>query len=197
MGWYFAPEENALWYSSGSDWRQHSLIPSRSRTMTFHGHRTNSTPTLPLRRATVHIQLTKVILTGSGRIEQQAPARTGLKLLQQHKFVHEWSWELMIVGNLQELLEDIRTGNGFSVSDGSFEAGRGAAAWVIEGKTNENQLLGKCLSPGADDCHSSFRSELARIYAILFTVSMLLPTKPAIPKFQLACDGKSVLMQLQ
>jgi len=44
---------------------------------------------------------------GSGRIKRQAPASMGLKLLQQQKFMHEWSWELTIVGNLQELLEDI------------------------------------------------------------------------------------------
>jgi len=183
MGWYFAPEENALWYSSGTEWRRHSMIPSRTRTLTFHSQGTNSIPTLPLQRATVHILPTKVILTGSGRIKQQTLARMGLQWLQQQQFAHEWSWELTIVGNLQELLEDVRTGNGFSVSNRSFEAGRGAAAWIIKGKTNENHLLGKCLCPGADDSHSSFRSKLAGIYAILLTVTTLIPEKTAITKF--------------
>jgi len=197
MGWYFAPDENALWYSSGSEWRRHGKIPSRTRTMSFHSQGINSTPTAMLRRATVHILPTKVILTGSGWIKPATNLRTGLQRLQELQFVQDWSWELTIVGNLHDLLDDVRSGNGFSVSDGSFEAGKGAAAWIIEGKTSENRLIGKCLCPGADESHSSFRSELARIYAILLTVNTLIQEKSTTTKFQLACDGKSVLQRLR
>jgi len=58
--------------------------------------------------------------------------------LQQHPFANEWSWNLTIVGNLCELLEDIQEGNGYAVSDGSFQESRGVAAWIIEGTTNMN-----------------------------------------------------------
>ncbi len=75
--------------------------------MTFHTQGTNSTPTAMLRRATVHILLTKVILTGSRWIQSHTIARTGLQWLQHLQFVQDWSWELTIVGNLQELLEDV------------------------------------------------------------------------------------------
>jgi len=37
------------------------------------------------------------------------------------------------VGNLQELKGNIYAGEGYAVSDGSFQTGRGAAAWIIEG----------------------------------------------------------------
>jgi len=134
---------------------------------------------------------------GSRRIDQPTPPKNSLMLLQQHTFVHDWCWELTIVGNLQELMDDIQAGNSFSVSDSSFQVGRGTAAWIIEGKTNENQLLEKCLSSGNDNGHSSFQSKLAGIYTILFTLYMLLPTTTAIMPFRLACNGKSVLMQLQ
>jgi len=103
----------------------------------------------------------------------------------------------MIVGNLQELMDNIWAGNGFSLSNGLFQVGRGAAAWIIEGKTNENCLIGTCLSPGDDNGHSSFQNKLAGIYVILFTLSMLLLTTTEITPFRLACDGKLVLMQLR
>jgi len=172
------------------------MIPLRTWTMTFHSQGINSTPTDLLQRATVHIQPTKVILTGSGWIKSHTMARTGLQWLQQLQFVQDWSWELIIVGNLQELMEDVKAGNGFLVSDGSFESGRGATTWIIESKTNENRLIGKCQCPGTDDSHSSFRSELAGIYAILLTVHTLIMEISAVTKFQIACDGKSVLLRL-
>jgi len=48
-----------------------------------------------------------VTLTGSGRIDTAGTTAMGIKSLQQHPFTHEWSWNLMIVGNLCELLGDI------------------------------------------------------------------------------------------
>jgi len=56
--------------------------------------------------------------------------------------------------------------------------------------------VGKCFSPSSDDGHSSFRSELAGIYATLFTISMLQQQMTEPATFCLACDGKSVLQRL-
>jgi len=55
-------------------------------------------------------------------------------------------------------LEDILAGEGYVMSDGSFQAGRGAAAWIIKGQDSNNRLIGTCLSPSDDDGHSSFQS---------------------------------------
>jgi len=96
--------------------------------MSFHGHRTSTILTLTLQQATVQIQPTKVILTGSGQIEQPATPKNGLILLLQQTFVHDWSWELMIVGNIHDLIDDIQASNGFSISNVLFQEGRGAAA---------------------------------------------------------------------
>jgi len=49
-----------------------------------------------------------VTLTGSGRRETLATTAMGITALQQHPFANKWSWNLTIVGNLRELLEDIR-----------------------------------------------------------------------------------------
>jgi len=65
-----------------------------------------------------------VTLTGSGKIDPPAIIGKGLMALQQHTFAHEWSWELTIVGKLQIILDDVSAGNGFSVSDSSFQVGK-------------------------------------------------------------------------
>jgi len=66
----------------------------------------------------VQLHNTKIILTGSGTIERMASNPEGFDLLQQHHFGHKWLWELTVIGNLHELVADIRRGNGFAVSDG-------------------------------------------------------------------------------
>jgi len=104
----------------------------------------------------------------------------------------------MTVGNLHELLDDIHAGNSYSVSNGLFQEECSAATWIIEGSTNENRLLGQGFSPSNADGHSSlFRSKLAGIYAILLTLSTILQTIGETMPFRLACDSKSVLLQLQ
>jgi len=196
-GWYFSPEETALWFASGNDWYCHGKIPSRLRTQTFHRHREIATPTQPLRRVTVRINPTTVALTGSGHIATPATMETGIKALQQLTFANEWIWILTIIGNLSNLLEDIREGHGYAVSNGSYQEGRGAAAWIIEGTTNSNQLIGQCISPSDEAGHSSFCSELAGIQAILLMIKTILLTASEAMAFWIACDGKSVLQWLQ
>jgi len=86
---------------------------------------------------------------------------------------------------------------GFAVSNGSFKPHQEAVAWIIEGSSLENRVIGECLIPGHDDDHSSFCRELTSIYTCLlflwYCCGYTLPNKPS---FHLLCDGKSVLYQL-
>jgi len=97
-----------------------------------------------------------ITLTGSGPIDAARSKPEGIDAVAHHPYGREWKWELNVTGNLQLLLEDIRNGNGYAVSDRSFQEGRGAAAWIIEGRTNQNRIVGKCFSPSSNDGHSSF-----------------------------------------
>jgi len=112
-------------------------------------------------------------------------------------FYQEWNWEIVIVSNLQDLLKSIKAGKGYSVSNGSFQSGRGAAAWIIKGHGNTNWLLGTCHCPSNADQHSSFQSKLAGIYATLYTLNSLLPQSKDKPTLQFACDRKLVLPHLK
>jgi len=162
----------------------------------FHSQGEPRIPTSSLYRATVQEHDTKLTLTGYGNIDIMASKPKGIAALAQHPFRREWKWELTLIGNLQLVLEDIQNGYGYAVSNGSFQTGRGAVAWIIEGQTNHNRIVGKCFSPSSDNGHSSFQSELAGIYATLFTISVFQQPIMEPVKFCLACDGKSVLQQL-
>ncbi len=70
---------------------------------------------------TVQVHEMKIILMGCGTIDKPVCNLEGFALLQQHHFGHIWLWELMVVGNLHNLVADIWGGNGYAVSDGLFQ----------------------------------------------------------------------------
>ncbi len=96
-------------------------------------------------------------------------------MLLHHPFACTWQWETLVVGNLPQLINDLQLGKGYAVSDRSFQASKGAATWIIEGADNMNCIIGMGLSPSNDEGHISFHSELAGIFAIMFTLQTLLP----------------------
>jgi len=59
------------------------------------------------------------------------------------------------------------------VSDGSYCDQSGAAAWIIEGKTNMNCIIGMMITPKGPTVQSTFWSELVGIYGILLTLEAL------------------------
>jgi len=195
-GWSFDTIDRAHWHAQDQNWHRHGLIPSRSSTLSFHKQGHSAEHPNRLHRATVQVHETKITLTGHGKIDMPCKPQDGLMGLQQHPFVQEWAWELVVVGSLWELKADIQAGEGYVVSDGSFQTGKGAAAWIIEGQNQTNWIIGKCNSPSDEDGHSSFCSKLAGIFATLLTLSTILNNLQEQQKFQLACDGKSVLQCL-
>ncbi len=66
--------------------------------------------------------------------------------------------------------EAIRNCTAVAVSDGSFKEGYGTAAWVIEGETEDSQLLGRIIAPGGQHNQSPYRSELTGILAAIIMI---------------------------
>jgi len=184
-----------LWFSSGSIWTRHSFIPSRSHTLTFHRNGEQVEPTSSLQCAMVQVHDTKVIFMGISAIIQYTRQMDCILNLQQYAFSCNWQWEIIVIGSLLELMENIKAGNGYSMSDGLFQTGWGAApAWIIEGHNNANWLIETCFSLSNAEGHSLFHSKLVRIYVMLFILQMLLPSTTEKLPFRLACDSKWVLM---
>jgi hypothetical protein len=77
------------------------------------------------------------------------------------------------------------------VSDGSFKDSYGTAAWIIKGSGGDNPLC-----PGLENDHSSYRSKLAGIYAIITVVNHLCSYyKIKEGVITLGCDGDSALQK--
>jgi len=67
----------------------------------------------------MQVQGTKVILTGSGPIKLKTETPDAMTSFQTQPFYHMWHWEIIVIGSLQQLLEDISAGEGYVVSAGS------------------------------------------------------------------------------
>jgi len=100
-----------------------------------------------------------------------------------------------LTGSQSILLDALTQGWGYAVSDSSFKDDNGLAAWIIEGHNSTQQLVGQVRTPGHPVDHSSFRSEVAGIVGVLYTLTFWPPCSGK-PDLQLACDGLSVVKRL-
>jgi len=99
----------------------------------------------------------------------------GLQSFSSLHFVSDWEVNYHIIGNWEELSCYILAGHSYAVSDGSFKSNQGSAAWIIEGAGSTNRVIGEGFTPGMDDDHSSFCSELAGIYTCLLFLHHCFP----------------------
>jgi len=91
----------------------------------------------------------------------------------------------------------LANGFGYAVSNGLYRKLAGSAAWIIEGKDLINCIIGTIHTPGVGANHSAFRSEAAGLSGIVLTIMALQDTRNSLPRFRIACDGKSVLLWIQ
>jgi len=59
-----------------------------------------------------------------------------------------------------------------------------------------NRLVQKTITPGEGDDHTMFWSELCSLLSILLLLSHMIPDSNQ-PKYQVACNGKFALIQIQ
>jgi hypothetical protein len=91
----------------------------------------------------------------------------------------------------------IAIGNGtcIGVSDGSFKDAFGTASWTIcPAGSPSTCILGDLVVPGHPQDQSSFRSELAGLYALVIVIDALCNyQKISSGSVEIACDGKEAL----
>jgi hypothetical protein len=88
----------------------------------------------------------------------------------------------------------IRNHAAIAVSDGSYKEEYGTAAWAIEGDDNNGRIVGKVIVPGGAHVHSSYRSELAGILAIMTITNKLCDFYDIKDgSIELACNGRSAI----
>jgi len=107
-----------------------------------------------------------------------------------------WNLELKIP-DTKILKEAMKKGEAWAVSNGSFVQGAGAAAWTIEGQNKEGRCTGTSLAPGVKSDQSAFRTELAGIYNIVYTLQYMTATwEDKELHLKIACNGKSAVDRL-
>jgi len=72
-----------------------------------------------------------ILMQLGGHMQHTKPAdglATSWQQFQSSEFWRDWKWEIMVVGQLQEIVTAITNGTALAVSNGSYKEGRGAAA---------------------------------------------------------------------
>jgi len=197
-GWYFQTSTVSLWEVQGTQWLCHGSIPNQTRQICFH---TKGEPMIPppihnLAKATITKTGQKFLLTGYKECDRSPLGVDPCHQLRSSNFSQQWKLRVQLEGSQREFLHQLSEGLGYAISDGSFKAESGAAAWLIEGSNATPRLVGSWHTPGDASDHSSFRSEVAGILGVLYLLTYFPPTSPT-PTFRLACDGLSVVNRLQ
>jgi len=134
----------------------------------------------------------RLLLVGYAPFVEAANPLGGLDSLLNSQLTKDWQLKITIIGKLTELKEAVQQGDGFIVSDGSYQNEAGAAAWIIEGTSGGPRLIGTMITPGSTKDQSSFCSELIGVYGALCTLEALQLGEKQVQCW-IACDGKSVL----
>ena len=202
--WYISSSEDRLYECTNNTWHFHSRYGGRStRTGTSHYHR-HSFPILgsevpsDLKRTTIEVQGDKILSTGMA--DAIPPVRTALPTgLDTHiaSLPPSARWalhttNLVLSGPL--VANAISQGICLGMSDGSFKDGFGTAAWILTDGTTAHRAHGEFIVPGLPSNQSSYRSELAGIYALVLAISTLCTHyKLMSGAVEIGCDGKEAL----
>jgi hypothetical protein len=132
----------------------------------------------------------------SAFVNQQEVVLTGIgKLVTLHAETEEpdlqWIWNnLQLPSNIKkELTNDIDI---MAVSDGSFKEEHGTAAWIVV-VSDKCCIEGKVITPGLPSVQSAYRSELAGIFGILATITLLEKRFHVRANITIGCDGLSAI----
>jgi len=128
---------------------------------------------LPLHRTMVYKHGLSIMLTGHGPIKAHPTNCDGNN---NRTFETQWEYKYMIEGMVEQLRLAFINGKAIAVSDGSFQWGNGAAAWIIEGSTARNQIIGTGRTPGQATDQSTYQSELFGLWGILFALTRFITT---------------------
>jgi hypothetical protein len=112
----------------------------------------------------------------SAFVNQQEVVLTGIgRLVTPHVETAEpdcqWIWKnLQLPSNIDKELTNVI--DIIAVSDGSFKEEHGTAAWIVV-VSDKCCIEGKVITPGLPSVQSAYRSELAGIFGILATITLL------------------------
>jgi len=81
---------------------------------------------------------------------------------------------IQLSGSTKGIRDVIVSSKALAVSDGSFQNQSGAIAWIINGYSTTDHIVGSMITSGTTGDHSSFQSKVASQYGLLLTLWSLL-----------------------
>lgn len=186
--WWYDERTSRLYCDSGTEvveYQRSSISKTRASMLRFRP--IGSTMVIPNEAvpASAYMNQREVVLTGIGRWAPQnkKPPKSDL----------QWIWDnIRLPPNLEmELKDDLEI---TAVSDGSFKDEHGTAAWILV-LSADCRIEGKVITPGPPVVQSAFRSELAGIFGILSTITLLEEKFQFSSKITIGCDGLSALQR--
>lgn len=195
--WLFSPSENRLYQHTLDGWVYYSNAPAKARTRhsqkRYHAQEQHARdqPT-DLQVATILSRAPYITLTGHGPVEPTPPPPPKGSLLAQMESCKD-RWALQEVKSTDDgrtIAAAIISGRCIAVSDGSEKDGIGTAAWVLEGDSSKHRIKGLSIVPGSDADQSSYRSEYAGLYSLIYAVSKICEYHDIqAGTVELCCDG--------
>ncbi len=125
-------------------WQHFQYVPSRSHTQMYEasGEQTDGVPCrAQLSHAMVLNHGTRLLLAGYASFIEDLPSLVGLDSLLHSQLAKDWQIKITIIGKLTELKAALWKGDGYIVSDSSYQNEAGVVAWIIEGQSGGPQNL--------------------------------------------------------
>ena len=186
--WYLQDEEDRLYAKEGLLWRvyrrhRRRTSPRQGKSSYIKTEILLPIPPAGLRPASVLKQGQFFIYQGAG---DPTPARTTTHIQVASSFeaqrrqrtpLDQWAiQEITVLDDGRALAHALRQGTAIAVSDGSYKAGRGTAAFILETSDKfepQGRIVGVNIIPGETDDQSAYRSEIGGISGIVETIGIL------------------------
>jgi hypothetical protein len=181
--WFLDPQFDRLYQQIGDTWFFHPRLPRQSGRPLYSATGTPCNPPAHYHSAQVYLRGNAIICNGHSPIlPSPIPIRKTFReyLFSSTEASAHWCFANLIIPQddgyfLATAIRDHAASAETlkAVSDGSFKNCYGTAAWVLSCPLSPQQITGQVVVPGAAHDHSSYRSELAGVYAALLVVSRL------------------------
>lgn len=135
---------------------------------------------------------------GSFSIPSPMPSYECLRTFISSKTTNPWCFQFLhIPQSYEPLLQDIRSGSLWVVSDGSYHPTHqfGTAAYILEGTQSRINITGAVITPGASSDQSAYRSELVGILAAVSVVNALASFHQITAKITIHCNCQTGIVK--
>jgi ribonuclease HI len=198
--WLYDPNGNRLYKPNGQLWQYFTYVPSKTRRLAFeYSGETNDLPPSVL-RATVHKQRTKYVCTGFGPQATTPSCQHGSLQETIQALPEQIKWSILnhqASDEGEHIAAALINNTAIAVSDGSFKDNKGTSGWIVEGDTQAGRIIGWNMVPGFLDDHSSYRSELTGILAILTLIKELCTIHDITTGgLTIGCDSESAVEKI-